>query len=425
MGDAINEVMRLLARGARVAVIAYPGWGKTTSLIPSSVDLLARRGRVAVTTPYHSVAELLYFILSAKYRVLHVAGGHELCLGALRNEFPYVRGFCKMCVYYSIAPIPLPSDPAQTARVAQEYRACPYPSQLAAAERAEVVVKTHKFAPPRNSVIVADEVHALWLGRLAVVPPTRYCGANKEEVLRELGELKERCFKCIREVQWFGRCDISSNCDVGKIALLEDIVASECETIEDGTVIHIRYPRHDNIVLAATATPPQRIPRDFEVVEIQPEKKPVLVAIENVRTTLKDFDPAQWNSLLEYLRSAHGGLAVAAPARVLAQTPCDVYNCFEIWGKMSHGITMLQPALVAAEPWMSYTAYRMRFGGDPQIALELTLIQLVQVLARVRPWSRDAAVYAVGPLVLRYEDYFKRLFAVETAVWDGIALRKI
>jgi len=407
-------------------VIAYPGWGKTTALIPSAVDLLVRSHRVVVTTPYHEVAKILYNVLSAKYRTLHIAGGHELCLGSLRGEFPYVRGFCKSCVYHSVAPIPLPSNPERTVRAAQEYRACPYPSQLAAAEQAETVVKTHKFAPPKNGVVVADEVHALLLGKLAVTEPTQYCDASKEEVLRELGELKERCFKCIREVQWFGRCDISANCDVGKIALLEEIAGGECKTVEDGTVIHVRYPRHDNVVLAVTATPPRRGVRGFDaVIEVPPEKKPVLTVVENVRTTLKDFDPAQWGSLLEYLYGAHGGLAVAAPARVLSQTHCAAYECFEIWGKKSHGLTMLQPAIVAAEPWLSYAAYRLQLGGDPQIALELTLIQLVQVLARVRPWCRDAALYAVGPLALRHEDYFGRLFAIETAVWDGVALRRI
>jgi len=425
MEDVLGEVKRLLAGGSRVAIIAYPGWGKTTVLIPSAVELLARRGRVVITTPYHEVAKLLYRILSAKYRVLHVAGGHELCLGELQSEFPYVHGFCKTCLYYSVALIPLPSDPEQTVRAAQEYRACPYASQLAAVERAEVVVKTHRFAPPKNSIIIADEVHALWLGRLIVTTPTQYCDMNKEEVLRELVELKERCFKCIREVQWFGKCNVGANCDVDKIALLEEIANGECKNVEDGAVIRVRYPRHDGVVLAATATPPRRIPRGFEVVEVLPEKKPTLIVVENVRTTLRDFDPAQWNSLLEYLRSAHGGLAVAAPARVLMQTPCEMYECFEIWGRMSHGVTILQPAIVAAEPWLSYIAYQLQLGGDPQIALELTLIQLVQVLARVRPWSRDATLYAVGPLALRHEDYFGRLFAVEVAVWDGVALRKI
>jgi len=431
MEDVANEVKRRLASGAKIAVIAWPGWGKTTQLIPSVAEfLLPKVGRLVITTPYHEIVNLLYSILSPKFPTLHVAGGHEMCLGALRGEFPYVRGLCNVCNYRSVAPIDLPSNPERTIQLATKYGACPYASQAAVMAHVRVLLKTHKFAPPKGVATIADEAHALWLGKLAVMPHTQYCDKDKEEVRKELEALREQCIKCIRAIQWFGQCDVKSACDTAKIELLEEIAGNECHTVEDGSVVHVRYPRHDDVVLAVTATPPRRgVPKGYEVVEVPLDKRPTLTVVENVRTTLRDFDAAQWESLLEYLYRLHGGLTVAAPSRVLSQTAlCSSQQaqveCLEVWGRRSHGVTIMLPAIVVAEPWLGHIAYQTALGGDPWLATELTLIQMVQTLARVRPWTRKAAAYSVGPLVLRYLDYFSRLFEVEVVVWDGQELRR-
>jgi len=429
MEEIVNEVKRRLATGAKVAVVAWPGWGKTTQLIPLATEFLAKKGRVVITTPYHEIVKLLYSILSLIYSTLYIAGGHDMCLGSLRREFPYIRGLCDKCNYRATAPVDLPSDPEKTKEIALKYNACPYMSQLAAMQWARIILKTHKFAPPKDVIIIADEVHVLWLGKLVVLQPTQYCNVDKRELQQELEALKERCIKCITTVQWFGQCDISQNCDVQRIELLEELVANECKSLDDGAVVHVRYPRHEPIMLAVTATPPRRgIPKGYEVIEVPLDKKPTLTVIENVRTTLRDFDVAQWDALLEYLYRRHGGLVVAAPSRVLQQTAlCNRQQsaeCIEIWGRRSHGVTIQLPAIVTGEPWLNYVAYQAMFGGDPMLATELTLIQMVQTLARVRPWTRQASTYSVGPIALRYEDYFSRLFEIETVVWDGQELRR-
>jgi len=400
----IHEMLRVHKKGGLPILVAPPGAGKTRYIITGLVDLLPK---VTVSFPYHPLVDEFYRLVQGR-KVAALAGGKELCVGELHGEFKYFTGRCRFCRFASRSvPLQFPIHHMDLRKLAQS-NICPYAVLKDNALRADVIIKTHRFVIKRDRPLVYDEVHQDILGRIVVRERIPYCRRTKNELHVELEELQQ---KCLMEA-----CDDD---DVERIELLQELLNGECHDVEDGSVILSRNPpqKYD---FGLTATPPERMPRRWDVIRVEVKRKPKLIVVANVRTA-QPYGVSDFLLLYDYLKRRHNDIYVAAPQRVL-----DVIGAergFTIWGRESHGLTYAASAILVAEPWLHVAAYEKL----PHVAMQLTLIQMIQVIGRIRPWNRpdDRVAYAVGSIVEKHEEYFKEFFDVEFVLWDGQELRRI
>lgn len=400
----VHEMYRIYKKGGLPVLIAPPGAGKTTKIIVKLVDLLRR---VVVSFPYHPLVDEFYKIMQGR-NVVALAGGKSLCFGELRGEFRYFTGRCAYCKYAAKSvPLKFPVHHSMLKSLVDS-GLCPYNVLKSDAKNAEVLLKTHRFVLKLDRPLVYDEVHQDLLGRIVVRERLPQCRRSKNELLVELEELRQKCLT--------DRCDDS---DVEQIELLQELLEGECHNIDENSVILSRNPPQ-RISFGLTATPPERMPKKWDVIKVEVENKPKLVSVPNIRTA-RPYDISDFLALYEHLRNLHSDIYVAAPQRVLDNINSD--RKFAIWGRESHGLTYSSSAILIAEPWLHVAAYEQL----PHVAMQLTLIQMIQAAGRIRPWNlpKSRVVYTVGPLVERHEDYFVEFFNVEYALWDGYELRRV
>jgi len=400
---------KIYRKGGIPVLIAPPGAGKTTKVIVKLVDLL---GRAVVSFPYHPLVNQFYELIKDGRRVAALAGGKELCLGEITNEFRYFTGRCQFCRYASRSvPIQFPIHYTDLLKLAHS-GVCPYAvlkNNILKDSAVDVLIKTHRFVVRRDRPLIYDEVHQDVTGRINVRERTPYCRKTRNELLAELEELRQKCLM-----------EACSDEDVEKIELLQDLLNGECHNVEEGSVVLSRNPPQ-KIDFGLTATPPEKIPRRWDVIKVEVKNKPKLIAVPNIRTA-RPFDASDFLALHEYLKKLHNGdIYVAAPQRLLDNINSN--RKFAIWGRESHGLTYSSSAILVAEPWLHVAAYEKL----PHVATQLTLIQMIQVIGRIRPWNRpsDRVAYTVGTIVEKHEGYFTEFFDVEYALWDGHELRRI
>jgi len=401
----VHEMYRIHRKGGLPILIAPPGAGKTTKVIIKLIDLLKR---VVVSFPYHPIISQFYNLIKDR-RAVALAGGRELCLGEINGEFRYFTGRCQFCRHSSKSvPLQFPTHYADLRKLAHNGM-CPYAVLKDNALKADVIIKTHKFVVKRDRMLIYDEVHQDVLGRIVVRERTPYCKKTRGELFAELEELRQ---KCLMET-----CDDEA---VEKIELLQDLLNGECHNVEDSSVLLLKNPPQ-KIDFGLTATPPERVPRRWDVIKVEIKSKPKLVVVPNIRTA-RPFDASDFLALYEYLKKLYNNdIYVAAPQRLLDNINSD--RKFAIWGRESHGLTYSSSAILVAEPWLHIAAYEKL----PYVATQLTLVQMIQVIGRIRPWNRPSArvAYTVGQIVEKHENYFAEFFNIEFALWDGQALRKI
>jgi len=340
--------------------------------------------------------------------VVALAGGKSLCFGELRGEFRYFTGRCAYCKYAAKS-VPLKFPVHYNMLLSLLSRGlCPYNVLKSDAKKADLILKTHIFViKPLDRPLIYDEVHQDVLGRIIIRERLPHCKRKKNELLAELEALKQKCL--------VDNCDDD---DVEQIELIQELLEGECYDVEDISVILSKNPPQ-RISFGLTATPPEKIPRRWDVLYVDIKQKPKLIVVPNVRTA-RPYDTADFVSLYEYLKEVHGDVYVAAPQRILDGINAD--KKFAIWGRESHGLTYVANAILIAEPWLHVAAYERL----PYVAFQLTLTQVIQVAGRIRPWNRsDRVVYTVGPLAEKHEKYFSQFFDVEYALWDGQLLRRI
>jgi len=400
-----HEMLRVHKKGGLPVLVAPPGAGKTRYIITGLVDILRR---VTISFPYHPLVNEFYNLVKDGRKVVALVGGKELCVGELRGEFKYFTGRCRFCKFASRSiPLEFPAHYTNLRKLVHN-NICPYIVLKDNALRADVIVKTHRFVVKRDRPLIYDEIHQDVLGRIAVKNRIPYCKKSKNELFAELEELQQKCLT-----------DVCDDEDIEKIELLQELLNGECHDVEDGSVILSKNPPQ-KIDYGLTATPPEKIPKKWDVIRVEVKYKPKLVVIPNVRTA-RPYDLSEFSTLHDYLRSLHNDIYVAAPQRVL-----DVIGAergFTIWGRESHGLTYAASAILVAEPWLHVAAYTQL----PHVAMQLTLTQMIQVIGRIRPWNRpnDRIAYVVGPVVERHEEYFSEFFDIEYALWDGQELRRI
>jgi len=401
----VHEMYRIHKKGGLPVLVAPPGAGKTTKVIVKLVDLLKK---VVVSFPYHPIIKQFYDLIKDGRKVVALAGGKELCLGEINGEFRYFTGRCQFCKYASrSAPLVFPVHYADLRKLAHS-GVCPYAILKDNALKADVILKTPRFVIRRDRPHVYDEVHQDVLGRIVVRERIPYCRKAKNELLAELEELRQRCLT-----------DICDDEVIDKIELLQELLNGECHNVEDGSVILSRNPPQKYDV-GLTATPPEKVPKKWDVIRVEIKRKPKLIVVPNIRTA-QPYDVSDFISLYEYLKGLHNDIYVAAPQRVLDHLNAE--RGFTIWGRESHGLTYAASAILVAEPWLHVAAYEKL----PYVAMQLTLIQMIQVIGRIRPWNRpdDRVAYVVGSIVEKHEGYFQEFFDVEYALWDGQELRRI
>jgi len=401
----VHEMYLIYKKGGLPVLIAPPGAGKTTKIIVKLVDLLRK---VIVSFPYHPLVDEFYKLMQGR-SVVALAGGKSLCFGELRDEFRYFTGRCTYCKYAAKSvPLKFPVHHSMLKSFVDS-GLCPYNVLKSNARNAEVILKTHRFVFKLDRPLVYDEVHQDPLGRIVVKERLPQCRRSKNELLVELEGLKQKC--------------LTDNCDdsvVEQIELLQELLEGECHDIDENSVILSRNPPQ-RISFGLTATPPEKIPRKWDVIRVEIRRKPKLIVVPNIRTA-KPYDVFDFLALYEYLRKLHNGdIYVAAPQRILDKI--DSSQKFAIWGRESHGLTYSSSAILIAEPWLHVAAYERL----PHVAIQLTLVQVIQVAGRIRPWNKpdSRAVYTVGSLVEKHEKYFSEFFDIEYALWDGQELRRI
>jgi len=400
----VHEMYRIYKKGGLPVLIAPPGAGKTTRIIIKLVDLLKR---VVVSFPYHPLIDEFYKMLQGR-SVVALAGGKTLCLGELTGKFRYFTGRCAYCKYAARAvPLKFPVHYNMLLSLVNN-DICPYNTLKADAENAEVVLKTHKFVLKSNRPLIYDEVHQAVLGRIIVRERLPQCKKAKSELLAELEDLKQRCLM-----------DVCNDGDIEKMELLQELLDGMCLNVDDNSVILVKNPPQ-RISFGLTATPPEKYPKKWDVLNVEIMQKPRLIVVPNVRTA-KPYDVSDFLSLYEYLRNLHNDIYVAAPQRIIEIIKTD--RKFAIWGRESHGLTYSSSAILISEPWLHAAAYDRL----PYLAMQLTLTQVIQVAGRIRPWNRpnSRVVYVVGPLVERHEKYFSQFFEIEFVLWDGYELRRL
>jgi len=400
----VHEMYRVYRKGGLPVLMAPPGAGKTRRVIIKLVDLL---GKAIVSFPYHPLVDEFYSLVKDR-KAVALAGGHKLCLGELTNSFRYFTGRCQYCRYlYRTMPLKLPVHHSDLRHLVLS-GICPYNVLKSNVANADLIIKTHSFVVRLESPLVYDEVHQDPLGRIIVKDRVPWCKKTKNELLAELEELRQKCLM-----------DDCSDSDVEKIELLQELINGECHDIDENSVILVKNPPQ-KISFGLTATPPLRIPKKWDVINVDIKRRPKMVAVPNVRTA-RPYDISEFLALYEHLRKLHNGdIYLAAPQRVLDSVQSN--KKFAIWGRESHGLTYSSSAILIAEPWLHAAAYEKL----PHVATQLTLIQLVQVAGRIRPWNRpDRITYVVGPMVGKYESYFSEFFDIEFVLWDGQELRRI
>jgi len=401
-----HEMFKIYKKGGLPVLVAPPGAGKTTKIIVKLVDLLRK---VVVSFPYHPLVNEFYKLIQGRGSVVALAGGKSLCLGELRGEFRYFTGRCIYCRYLAKSiPLRFPIHYNMILSLANN-DICPYNVLKTNANNADMILKTHKFViKPLDRPLIYDEVHQDVLGRIIIRERLPQCKKTKSELLAELEELRQKCLM-----------DMCDDGDIEKIELLQELLDGMCLNVDDNSVILVKNPPQ-KISFGLTATPPEKYPKRWDVLSVEIKQKPKLIVVPNVRTA-KPYDISDFLSLYEYLRSLNNDIYVAAPQRILDVVEAD--RKFAIWGRESHGLTYSSSAILISEPWLHVAAYERL----PYTAIQLTLIQVIQVAGRIRPWNKpnSRTVYIVGPLVERHEKYFSQFFDIEFVLWDGQGLRRI